>query len=379
MARKLAPALFYLYKEKKLPKNFRIIGVSRRELSEEGFRKHLKIACKKYKDISRDRKFPNFLKLFSFVRGFFDEPYTYEDLSRILDKRSEVFFYLAVAPRFYRPILENLSRANLNTPRSRILVEKPFGLDLKSARSLNRLLERYFPEKRIYRIDHYLAKDGLSKLSDFRFTEKSIEKIEIFLWETLGAEGRGEFYDKVGALIDVGQNHMLEMLAIATMERPKNFSTEEICENRAKTISALHILSRKEIKTLTYRAQYRDYRKIKSVKRGSRTETYFRVQTHLKSPRFRGVGVIFESGKRLPKVRKEVVIHFKDGQKFVFPVETGVKKYQYVDEYKKILSAAFEHDLKLFLSREEVFAAWRFADPIRKAWDKNLVPLKFYA
>lgn len=379
MARKLAPSLFYLYKEKKLPKDFKIIGVSRRELSEEGFRKHLAEALARYKDIVRDRRFSAFLKHFSFVRGFFTQRYTYEDVGRVLDKKAEVFFYLAVAPRFYKPILENLSRAKLNTSRSAIMVEKPFGLDLKSAQDLNRLLEKYFPEKKIYRIDHYLAKDGLFKLFDFRFPKKSIKKIEIFLWETLSAQGRGEFYDKVGAFVDVGQNHMLEMLAVATMEKPKNFSALEICKSRAKAINALRILSGKEIKTSTFRSQYRGYREIKGVKRGSKTETYFKIETYLKNPRFRGVGVVFESGKRMPRLRKEIILHFKDGTAARFPVERHKKKYQYVDEYKKILNAAFSHDLKLFLSRKEVLAAWRFADPIRKAWNKNKVPLRFYA
>ncbi len=388
MARKLAPALFYLYKERKLARDFKVIGVSRRELSEEGFRKHLAEALARYKDIVRDRRFSSFLKRFSFVRGFFTQRYTYEDVGRVLDKKAEVFFYLAVAPRFYKPILENLFRSKLNTSRSVILVEKPFGLDLASARSLERLLTKYFREEAVYRIDHYLAKDGLSKLFDFRFREKSlekiwgreyIEKIEIFLWETLSAQGRGEFYDKVGAFVDVGQNHMLEMLAVATMEKPKNFSALEICKSRAKAISALHIPSGKEIKTSTFRSQYRGYREIKGVKRGSKTETYFKIEALLKNPRFKRVPVIFESGKRMPSTRKEIVVHFRDRRELVFPVETGVRKYQYVDEYRKILDAAFAHDLKLFLSWEEVLAAWRFANPIRKSWDKNKVPLRYYA
>ncbi|HBT81620.1 TPA: hypothetical protein DEB04_02790 [Candidatus Giovannonibacteria bacterium] len=357
MARKLAPSLFYLYKEKKLPKDFKIIGVSRRELSEEGFQKHLKAALVKYKDIVRDKKLSSFLKLFSFVRGFFDERYTYEDLKRVLDKKAEAFFYLAVAPGFYRPISHWLLKTNLVKKNDRLLVEKPFGLDLKSARSLDRLLAKCFREEQIYRIDHYLAKDGLRKLAAFRLSFEPISSIEIRLWETSGAQGRGEFYDSVGALRDVGQNHLLAMLAAA------------LSSGRRKRARILEFLKPRA----SFRAQYRGYREIPKVKRNSRTETYFKITASLK-----GIGVSLESGKCLPETRKEVQINFHDGKKLIFPTELHKKKYQYVEEYETLLSEAFRGERAWFLSREEVFQMWRFVDPILKAWEKNKVPLKFY-
>jgi len=386
MARKILPSLFYLYKEKALPENFRVVGVSRRDIFEEGFRERMREAASKFDEIKKDKRLEKFLAFFYFVKGFFGDKYTYEDLKRVLPAKSKNFFYLAVAPKFYKVVLKNIAAAGLINPKTFFLVEKPIGLDLKSAREVENLLAKYFKEKQIYRVDHYLAKEGVQKLFEFRFKEKEMEKIwsrdfvssvELRLWEEKDATGRGEFYDGVGALRDVGQNHLLAVLAYLAMEKPKNFSGEEIRKARARLLKTLKIYNAKQANNFSYRAQYKGFRSLKGVKRNSKTETFFKVLVFLKEGRFKGVPITIEAGKALPQNRKEAVINFKDKRKIVFPFETHAVKYQYVEEYKKILSKAFMNDDSIFLGKDEVLASWKFVDPIISAFRKK-IPLKFY-
>ena len=386
MARKILPSLFYLYKEKALPENFRVVGVSRRDIFEEGFRERMREAASKFDEIKKDKRLEKFLAFFYFVKGFFGDKYTYEDLKRVLPAKSKNFFYLAVAPKFYKVVLKNIAAAGLINPKTFLLVEKPIGLDLKSAREVENLLAKYFKEKQIYRVDHYLAKEGVQKLFEFRFKEKEMEKIwsrnfissvELRLWEEKDATGRGEFYDGVGALRDVGQNHLLAVLAYLAMEKPKNFSGEEIRKARARLLKTLKIYNAKQANNFSYRAQYKGFRSLKGVKRNSKTETFFKVLVFLKEGRFKGVPITIEAGKALPQNRKEAVINFKDKRKIVFPFETHAVKYQYVEEYKKILSKAFMNDDSIFLGKDEVLASWKFVDPIISAFRKK-IPLKFY-
>ncbi len=387
MARKILPALFFLYKKNKLPKNFRLIGVSRRELSEESFRSHARVALSKFDAIKKDRKIESFLKLFSFVRGFFDEAYTYEDLKRMIGSHCKAFFYLSVTPQFFAPILKNLDKSGAISPRSHIFVEKPIGLNLKSARSIEKLLARYFNRQQIYRVDHYLAKDGLQDLFNFRFKKKSLEslwskkyisKMEIRLWEHKDVGYRGEFYDKVGALRDVGQNHLLEMLALLTMNKPKSMKGMDVQKERAEALECLKKENLNDIRKLSFRAQYHGYRGHKGVSNVSKTETFFRITAYLNSDAFKGVPIIIEAGKAMPENRKEMVIYFKDGKRLVFPVEEHKIIYQYVEEYMKIFEGAFNGDASMFVSSEEVLASWQFIDPIVNAFRKNKVKLNYH-
>ena len=387
MARKILPALFFLYKKNKLPENFRLIGVSRRELSEESFRAHAREALSRFDAIKKDKKLESFLKLFSFVRGFFDEPYTYEDLKRMIGPHSKTFFYLSVTPQFFAPILKNLDKSGAISPRSHIFVEKPIGLNLKSARSIEKLLARYFDRQQIYRVDHYLAKDGLQDLFNFRFKKKSLEsvwsgkyisKMEIRLWEHKDVGYRGEFYDGVGALRDVGQNHLLEMLALLIMNKPKSMNGIDIQKERAQALECLKKENLKDIQRLSFRAQYHGYRGHKGVSNTSKTETFFRITAYLWKGSFQSVPIIIEAGKAMPENRKEMVIYFKDGKRLVFPVEEHKVVYQYVEEYMKIFEGAFKGDASMFAGSEEVLASWRFIDPIIDAFRKNKVKLNYY-
>lgn len=441
--KKIAPALFHLFQKEKLPKFFKVVGLSRGLSSHSEFQKFIFKTLTKHKDTDV-QTCTDFCNLFLYQRGNFENLSDYRKLNKFLTTMDEEWgvctnkiFYLAVPPKFYESIFKNLAASGLTKPCSakegwtRILVEKPFGKDLKTAENLDALLGKLFKEIQIYRIDHYLAKEMIQNILAFRFSnnlfekawdKNSIEKVEIRLWEKIGVEERGSFYDGLGALWDVGQNHLLQILALIAMEHPVNFESSAIRSNRAQILNALIKLSREEIKKFTFRAQYDGYKKIAGVDPASNIETYFKVRAFLSSPRWQGVPFILESGKRLSEVRKEIVITFrhpfpclcpsgaqehytnkirigieprekidvqfwskKPGLEFAieprtleFSLRGEVSKTQYVEEYEKLLLDAIYGDQTLFVTTEEVSAMWRCMTPILMGWQKDLVPLHFY-
>ncbi|MBI3046653.1 MAG: glucose-6-phosphate dehydrogenase [Candidatus Harrisonbacteria bacterium] len=442
--KKIAPALFHLFQKGKLPKLFKVVGFSRSSHSHKEFQNFIFKNLTQHKDISV-KTCTDFCNLFLYQNGNFDNKGDYQKLNTFLaalDKKWGVctnkLFYLAVPPKFYETIFKNLAVSGLTRPCNqeegwtRVLVEKPFGKDLKTAEKLDGLLGKWFKEIQIYRIDHYLAKEMVQNILAFRFSNnlfeknwnrETVEKVEIRLWEKLGVENRGSFYDGLGALRDVGQNHLLQILALIAMEQPANFEPEAVRNNRAQILNTLINPSLEEIKKITFRAQYEDYKKIVGVDPSSNTETYFKVKTFLSSPRWQGVPFILESGKRLNEIKKEVIITFKHplpclcppgiqkhytnkitigieprekidiqfwskkpGLEFAieprileFSLRGQEKKTQYVEEYEKLLLDAIAGDQTLFVTTEEVKAMWQYINPILIGWQKSLVPLRFYS
>lgn len=430
MGKKIVPALFHLYKKGKFPKLFKIIGFSRRNLTEEQFVEFVRgLLVKHSKGLIHADDLENFLSYFLYQQGNFDEGASYKTLASrmgIIDGEwsvcSNKLFYLAVPPQYYKNISQHLADSGLTIPCgpdegwTRVIVEKPFGKNLKSAEDLDLLLAKLFKEEQIYRIDHYLAKEMLQNILAFRFANslfediwdnRHIEKIEIRTTEAIGAEGRGQFYDGIGALRDVGQNHLLQMLAFITMDAPGTLDSEHVRQKRAEVLSTLEQLSPEEIKTDTYRAQYKGYREIEGVKPDSMTETYFKVIAKLNSPRWKGVKIALEAGKKLP-LKKDIVVSFRGGNKVTFNIEPkeGImieffskkpgleyrfnkrklnftyrrvnERVQYVEEYEKLLMDCISGNQLLFLSTPEIAASWKYIDPIVDAWEKNEVPLKHY-
>jgi glucose-6-phosphate 1-dehydrogenase len=452
MQRKIAPALFHLFERNKLPDKFKVLGFSRAKLSDSRFRSFVAKTLISHPDInfsnlSIRKKAELFLPLFSYQGGLFEKK---EDFLGIKKRLQEIddswgvcsnkLFYIAAPPQWYKIIFKNLALSGLTAPCSeeegwtRVLVEKPFGKDLETAKKLESLLSSLFKEEQIYRIDHYLAKEMIENILAFRFSnnifeevwnKNFIEKIEIKLWEKEGVEKRGAFYEGLGALRDVGQNHLLQMLALVTMEKPRKFEADEIRQKRAEILKQLKPLSRKEIKKFTYRAQYETYTAIKGVEQGSKTETYFKVKAFLNSPKWQGVDIILQSGKRLKEQRKEIVITFKhprnclcppfsghpyknkiiislepreeikvkfwakkqgldfkiaevEERDFNFVLRRARKRAKYIEEYEKLLFDCIIGEQTLFVSSEEVEAMWRYIDPIERAWQSDLVPLKKY-
>lgn len=443
MTKKIVPALFHLFKKRQLPTFFKVVGFSRRNISDKEFQNNIVKIISKRKDIAAQKaRLNSFGKLFSYQQGQFQNKLDYHNLNKTLsniDKKwgvcSNKLFYLAVPPQFYEVIFNNISSSNLSEPCgpeegwTRVIVEKPFGRDLKSAQGLDSLLNNLFQETQLYRIDHYLAKEMLQNILAFRFSNnifkkgwdnQLIERIDIKLLENIGVEDRGSFYDDIGALRDVGQNHLLQMLALVTMQHPGNFDADSIRKQRKEILATLHVPSQGEIKKDTFRAQYQGYRKIKGVNPRSKTETYFKLRAFLDTPQWKGVPITLESGKRSKKQIKEITVTFRhpspclcqaerhynnkiifhlephegitiqfwskkpgmrmeiEERRFDFLYRNQEKRSQYTEEYEKLLLDCIAGDQTLFVSTDEIRAMWKFVDPIIRAWQENLVPLKSY-
>ena len=308
-AKKIAPALFNLHEKKMLPPKFEFVGVSRRDWTDDDLKNHIRAILHVKAPHASEKSIESFLKLMKYGKVRFDTPGDYEALNdelKAIDDRWGVctnkVFYLSVPPQFYDQIFENLHKSCLTDPCSpeegwtRVAVEKPFGGDEKTAKAFDAHLAKLFKEEQIYRIDHYLAKEMLQNILTFRFGNnlfehewgnEIIESINIKLFESIGAEDRGSFYENVGALRDVGQNHLLQMLALVTMDQPHGYEADAIREARAKILETLKIPSVSEAAKNSFRAQYEGYRKIKGVAAKSEVETYFRVKGFLSGPRER--------------------------------------------------------------------------------------------
>ncbi len=446
MARKITPALWDLFSRNALPEHFEVVSFARKELSNETFRARTQeILMGFYKDINFDA----FLSHISYRQGNFDNTPDYHALAKYLKEVDDTWgqcsnklFYLAVPPELLEGIFKNLAISGLTKPCddqmgwTRVLVEKPFGKDLDTAEKLDQMLGEFFKEEQIYRIDHYLAKEMLQNILAFRFSNdifeniwnsEFIESIDIRAWETLDVAKRGAFYDGIGALRDFGQNHLLQMLALVTMDRPRSFTAPDVREARAKLLQTLKIFSESETVSHTFRAQHEGYKDIEGVAKTSQTETYFRARAYLEHPRWRGVKIFFESGKVMHEQRKEIVVTFrhetpclcslpsealaKEGHRtnhIIFRLEPDEEikvqfwskepgfdvnlgahtldflyrkkeeRAQYVEEYEKLLLDATLGDQTMFVGTEEIASMWKYVDPIVRSWQKNLVPLEIY-
>jgi glucose-6-phosphate 1-dehydrogenase len=442
MHKKLVPALFHLYREGNLPKLFQVVGFSKDELSQEQFQEMVAEMVRAKVNDAESTQVNEFSKFFVYQQGLFEEKEGYVELASFLGRKdgqwqvcSNKLFYLAVPPQFYENIFRQLSSSGLTEPCSpeegwtRVIVEKPFGKDLQTAQELDKLLGKLFQEEQIYRIDHYLGKETVQNILAFRFSnsflepawnKEFIEKISIRLWEKSAIADRGNFYDGIGALRDVGQNHMLQLLALFTMENPKSFEADMVRRNRAKVFSALKIFSKKEIVENTSRGQYEGYADAEGVGVDSKTETYFKIKTFVDTPEWKNVPIYLESGKAMGEDRVEVEILFRhptsclcpEGQHyqnvlhyqvqpkegiqisflvkepggemkvrqkdFTFDYKAAFEGREISDAYERLLLSVIKGDQTLFVSTEEILAGWKFVDPIVRAWQEDAAPLKIY-
>lgn len=442
--KKIIPSLRRLFQQNLLPDRFFVVGFSRANFSDKEFKEFIRsaVAGPGGKDMS-ENDFFRFFAHFSYQSGTFEDTDAFQILAQsIFDKEASwgmcanKLFYLAAPPSSYKPIFDNLAGVKLNLPCggdlgwSRVLIEKPFGADFASAQKLQSLLSSYFKEEQIYRIDHYLFKEIVQGIENFRFSNNlfentwdhtTIERIDIRLRESIGVEKRGNFYDSVGAFRDVGQNHFMAMLATLLMEYPAGKKGDDLRKHRVKILNALAPWTEMLITKNTFRAQYKGYRDIDGVRQNSTTETYFALKTEITHPRWQGVPIFLEAGKRLAEARKEIVVTLKhpracllceigqhtpntivfrfeprdeivinfwtkkpgfdralEERTFSFFLYEKETKTQYVEEYAKVLYAAMRGERTQFISPEEVEAAWKFADPIVSAWNSGIVPLAEY-
>jgi glucose-6-phosphate 1-dehydrogenase len=426
MEKKIAYALYKLFTKGKLPKMLKIVGFARRDWKDSDLQKHVVEILERKEIDTKTEEAQQFISRFAYHQGDFDDEEAYNDLAKDLGRTddewqacSNKLFYLAVPPQHYKKIFEHLATSGLTescsdgTGWTRVMVEKPFGSNLKTAKELDGLLAKLFKEVQIFRIDHYLAKEMMQNILAFRFSNEilrpmwnkdHIERIDLRFNETIGAEDRGYFYDGTGALRDVGQNHLLQMLAFITMDHPEKFDSEHVRSNRAKVLKALRVSDE------TYRAQYEGFQEIPDVKPDSQTETYFRLCTSVNTPNFEGVPIYIEGGKRLAKEQKEIEITFKEPDKCLGGDECEKEHHNKITIsfaptasikirfWAKKPGLTFESEPRdfdfllpkegdshftegnqiLFVSTEEIEAMWAFIDPIVSAWKENVVPLEKY-
>ena len=435
--RKLLPALLDLYINDALPKNFRVLGFSRRpEWNDNDFREFVKKAINKKKHHHPKTKIKKFLDNLIFQHGYFDDLNAYKQLrQKLLDMDTKhnmcayKLFYLSVSPEHYDTIFNNLKKSNLTGKYeaeecTRILVEKPFGHDLKTAQKLDKKLGRLFKESQIFRIDHYLAKESLQNILMFRFSNalfeplwnnKYISKVEIIFNEKLGLEERGDYYDKIGSLRDVGQNHLMQMLALVAMDDPKKLNIDAIRQKRAEVLKSVEPIKKENMEKQVLRAQWQGYKKEKGISKNSKTETFFRIKAFVNSKRWKGVPFYLQSGKNLNASHKKIKVYFKErptcicdlhdqyhlnniltfqlepkegistlfwAKKPGFTMEPEPRELHFYynenkdikrlpDAYERILFDCVRGDQTLFASTEEVMAAWRFVTPILKNINKT--------
>jgi glucose-6-phosphate 1-dehydrogenase len=448
-ARKLLPALEQLARRRLLSQAFAVIGVARTDLSDDNFRDLMAAAVPDSSPMWAD-----VIKYSRYVAGEYDNPDTFHEVRDILGEVEAQIgspgnrtFYLATVPAVFGHVVESLGVAGLNQPEHegaavRLVVEKPFGRDLESARALDATLHRTFDESQIYRIDHYLGKETVQNVLALRFANAIFEPLwnrsyldhcQITVAESLGVEKRGGFYETAGALRDIVQNHVMQVLSLTLMEPPASIDGEGIRDEKVKALRAVIIPSPDDVRTNVVRGQYDSgwnegaavpaYRQEPDVDPHSQTETYVAMKLLVDNWRWAGVPIYIRTGKRLPKRVTEVALQFQKVPHLAFgPAESrelrpnalvlriqpdegvalrfGAKvpgqafrvrdvlmdmsygsafMEQAPEAYERLLLDAMVGDPTLFIRSDEVDQAWQIVDPILKVWEARGVPLAGYA
>jgi glucose-6-phosphate 1-dehydrogenase len=354
--RKLIPSLYNLAKYNLLSREFAVIGIARNPMSTDEFRAKLVQDLKEFAQEPIDSDLQEwFERRLFYITGEFGDAGTYHQLKDLLQKvdkdygtHGNCFYYLATAPDFFAPVVEQLASTGLVTEEHqqwrRVIVEKPFGRDLESARALNQQLLKVVTEKQIYRIDHYLGKETVQNILAFRFANgifepiwnrRYIDHVQISVGETVGVEQRGSYYDTAGALRDMVPNHIMQLISLTAMEPPISFQADAVRDEQAKILHAVQSLSSEDVLTRTVRGQYGEgevagqlvpsYRSELGVPRDSRTETFVAVKLQVDNWRWAGVPFYLRTGKRMTSRSTYIVIQFRRAP-FVLFRDTEVDK-----------------------------------------------------
>ncbi len=450
--RKLVPALYNVAADGELPPSVVIVGFARRPKSDDEFRQDLEASTRKFsRQAVRDEIWKTFSQSIFYNQGNFDDEAGYKALTKRLDEidkthgtRGNRLFYLAAGPDQFEPILKQLKAAGLNETCkgswARVIIEKPFGTDLASARELNRVVRNSFREEQTYRIDHFLGKETAQNILVLRFANAIfaplwnthyIDHVQITAAETLGVGTRAGFYETAGALRDMVQNHLLQLLCLIAMEPPTDLSADSIRDEKVKVVRSLRRWARGDIGTHVVRGQYTNgaidgeamigYRQEKNVNPDSQTETFVALRLFIDNWRWADVPIYMRVGKRLPKSATEISIHFKKAPAVLFNkdlrdlnvlviriqpdegislrihakvpgtsfrIEPVKMDFHYgtsfgkpsPEAYERLLLDAMSGDATLFARSDEVEQAWAFIDPIEEAWHskKDVPELCFY-
>jgi len=444
--RKLIPALYNLALEKRLPERFAVVGYARSEMSDEAFREKMREAVSEFsrtglKDAEVWRQFASTLY---YVRGDYENGDGYQRLKEFLDgfdRGSRVLpvrvFYLATPPELYGSVAQRVAAAGLipkdgdGEPRARVIIEKPFGTDLQSARELNRSIHQALDESQVYRIDHYLGKETVQNIMVFRFANavfepiwnrRYVDHVQITAAESVGVENRGGYYEKAGVVRDMFQNHLLQLLCLTAMEPPVGFNADAVRDEKGKLLRSVRPVSPEEVANVAVRGQYgpgrvggKDvvgYRQEPGVAKHSNTVTYAAIKLLIDNWRWEGVPFYLRSGKRMAKRVSEVAIQFKrppmllfnacavedvspnvlviriqpdEGISLMFEVKPPGPdicvaplslNFSYEqsfgasppEAYETLLEDCIEGDSTLFTRHDWVESAWSLMDPIIQVW-----------
>lgn len=446
---KLFPSLFSLFKKKSLGEKFYIVGFSRREIDDNAFREMVREFLK----TEDDAEWQAFAKNIYYQRGMFDEEPGYRELIDRLNTFDQEIgacitrvFYLATPPANYQPILEHLRATKLSegcgqgsNKWTKIAIEKPFGKDLETAKALDMKLGQIFEERQIFRVDHYLSKETVQNMIAFRFANgifepvwnnKFIDHVQVTFAEKKGIGTRGKFFDGVGMLRDVAQNHLLQLVAAVTMEQPRSFAKEDVRDARVKAIQAIECIPPEKVSENVVSGQYAGYLQEKDVQPESPTETFVAMKFGVNTPRFENVPFYIRAGKNMPANVVEISVVFiqtchilfkemgcpeignvltiriqpdegirlrviakhpasdkaSAGKPGALALATVDMKFSYheefgthgADAYEKVLMDIFAGDQMLFNRSDELQSSWQFITNILDGWkQQNIRPTEY--
>jgi glucose-6-phosphate 1-dehydrogenase len=452
--RKLIPAIFDLFQAGLLSKHSAVMGFSRSQMSDEDFRRTARDGLEHYGNIVSERLWEEFETRLHYLPGGFDDPASYRKLQERLERidathgtQGNRIFYMATPPELFKTIAAQLGDCGLSRRGehdegfARLVIEKPFGVDLSSARDLNNSVQQVFRESQVYRIDHYLGKETVQNILAFRlangifepiWNRNFIDHVQLTVAETVGVERRGGYYDEIGAFRDVVENHMLQLLSIVAMEPPVVFEAEPVRDEKLKVLKALRRIPPEQTGEFTLRGQYTSgklnsipvasYRGEEKVAPDSWTETFVVMRLQIDNWRWAGTPFYLRHGKRLPKRATEIAIQFKRAPQMFFPGEErlepnvlamriqpdegislrfGAKipgptmqlqevdmNFQYgssfgdkvtqADAYERLLLDAMLGDRTLFTRADEVEQAWAWAEDIQEGWAQHPNNVHFY-
>lgn len=435
--RKLLPSMYYHHCDDLLPEQGRIIAVARTQLSREEYLVKVEDAAREHVDAGcfSDLKWQKFAERIHYIGIDVTNAKAYKPLSDLLegDKGRCRIYYLSTGPQLFAPICQNLKKNKLISEQSRLAVEKPLGRDLESAREISDIIGSVFKESQIYRIDHYLGKEPVQNLLALRFGNALFEPlwkrghirdVQITVAETLGVEGRGEFYDRTGALRDMVQNHLLQLLCIIAMEAPTDDSPDAVRDEKLKVLRSLRKLNGDDVTKNTVRGQYRSgaignevvpaYINEPGVDPDSHNETFVAIRVNVDNWRWAGVPFYMRTGKRLQNRVSEIVINFERLPHAIFnngsemdspnqlvislqpeeyirlsirakqpgpgmrlrPVDLNLNLTDSITErqhsaYERLIVDLLRGSQTLFLRHDELEAAWSWIDPILEAWESS--------